>query len=356
LTEVPVSSATHVADSGRLMGSCGGATPLVPGRGGFGGEFNIATYGTRVAPSTAAPEFSPARTDGNLSATGLHGAPPTVRHTPAVRESRFVLDVFDADQPVIGMVHLPALPGAPEFGGDREAILDSARRDARRLTAGGVDGVMVENFEDAPFYPDDVPKHVVASMTRATREVVETVDVPVGVNVLRNDTTADLAVAQATGARFVRANVHTGARVTDQGIVEGKAHETVRLRDRLDYDVRLLADHDVKHSAPLAAHEYNAESMADGVERGLADAMVISGVGTGRGVDLDALESAVERRDEWDLDVPILVGSGVTADTVGEILRLADGVIVGTSLKEDGDVGNPVSEARVAELVTAARS
>ena len=265
------------------------------------------------------------------------------------------LETFDADQPVIGMVHLPPLPGAPRFDGDREAIWTAARRDARRLDAGGVDGIMVENFADAPFYPDDVPKHTVASLTRATRAVVEETDVPVGVNVLRNDAAADIAVAQATGAEFVRVNVHTGVRVADQGLIEGQAHETLRLRDRLDADVAILADHDVKHSAPVASREYEAESMADGVERGLADATVVTGIATGRGVALPDLREAVERRDEWELDTPIFVGSGVTSETVGEILDLADGVVVGTALKQNGEVSRPVSEERVRELVSAAR-
>jgi len=159
----------------------------------------------------------------------------------------------DGGQPVIGMVHLPALPGAPKYEGDREAIIETAERDAGRLAAGGVDAIMVENFGDAPFYPDDVPNHVVASMTRAARAVVETADVPVGVNVLRNDADAALSVAAAVGGDFVRVNIHTGARVTDQGVIDGKAHETMRLRDRLGADVAVLADHDVKHSAPIAA-------------------------------------------------------------------------------------------------------
>ncbi|WP_277552570.1 BtpA/SgcQ family protein [Halobaculum limi] len=261
----------------------------------------------------------------------------------------------DGRTPVIGMVHLPALPGAPKFDGDRDQIVEAATRDAERLDAGGVDAVMVENFGDAPFYPDDVPKHVVASMTRATRAVVETVDVPVGVNVLRNDGDAAVSVAAAAGADFVRINIHTGARVTDQGVIDGKAHETMRLRDRLDADVAVLADHDVKHSAPIAAQGFTAESVADGVERGLADGVVVSGTGTGHETERSDLEHAVERRDANDLDTPILVGSGVSAETVSEMLALADGVIVGTALKEDGDVGKPVSVDRVRELVEAAR-
>lgn len=264
---------------------------------------------------------------------------------------------FGTETPIIGMVHLPPLPGAPKYdpGDGRDRILEAAKRDAEALDAGGVDGVMVENFGDAPFYPDDVPKHVVGMMTRATRTVGETVEVPFGVNVLRNDATADLAVAAATGADFVRINIHTGARVTDQGIVEGKAHETMRLRDRLDADVAVFADHDVKHSAPLASREFSAEAMADGIERGLADATVVTGVMTGRAVDVEELRDAVSRRDEYGLDVPVFVGSGVSVDNVSRITDLADGVIVGTSLKEGGEVGNPVSADRVRELLSLAR-
>jgi hypothetical protein len=185
--------------------------------------------------------------------------------------------------------------------------------------------------------------------------VARAVDLPVGVNVLRNDATAALSVAAAVGADAIRVNVHTGARVTDQGVVEGKAHETLRLRDRLDADdVSILADVDVKHSAPLAAGEFDAEAVAEGVERGLADGLVVSGVGTGHAVDLDHLREVVARRDRLDTGVPVLVGSGVTSDSVGQILDLADGVIVGTALKENGVTTNPVDEERVRDLVAAA--
>ena len=262
--------------------------------------------------------------------------------------------LFGRSQPIIGMVHLDALPGAPKFDGDRRGILQGARADARALEDGGVDAVMVENFGDAPFYPDDVPKHVVASMTRATAAVADEVDLPVGVNVLRNDAMADVAVAQATGAEFVRVNIHTGARVADQGLIEGKAYETMRERDRLRTDVKVFADHDVKHSAPIAAEDFTAESFADNVERGLADATVVSGMGTGHAVDREELEQASQRREEFGLDVPLFVGSGVTPDTVGEILEIADGVIVGTSLKAGDSSGDPVSEQATRELVAAA--
>jgi membrane complex biogenesis BtpA family protein len=264
--------------------------------------------------------------------------------------------IFGAAAPVVGMVHLPPLPGAPRYDrdGGRAALHEAARRDAERLAEGGVDAVMVENFGDAPFYPDDVPKATVADLTALARTVREAADLPVGVNVLRNDGPAAVAVAAAADADFVRVNVHVGARVTDQGVIEGKAHETARRRERLDADVRVLADVDVKHSAPLGAGDYEAESVAESAERGLADGVIVSGARTGVATSLDAVEDAVERRDALGLDAPVFVGSGVTAETVGDLLSVADGVIVGTALKAGGETTNPVSVGRVEELVAAA--
>ncbi|MFC7081711.1 BtpA/SgcQ family protein [Halorussus caseinilyticus] len=264
------------------------------------------------------------------------------------------MNAIDAEKPVVGMVHLPALPGAPKFSGDLEEVRETALRDARRLEAGGVDALMVENFGDAPFYPDDVPKHVVASMTRVVAEIEDEVDLPIGVNVLRNDAAAALSVAAATESAFVRVNVHVGARVTDQGVVEGQAHETVRLRDRLDSDAAILADLDVKHSAALADRPLDAEAVAEPVERGLAEGVVVSGAGTGHEVGGDHLRAVASARDEAGLDAPIFVGSGTTPENIGDLLGVADGVIVGTALKEGGETTNPVSVERVERLVAAA--
>ena len=261
-----------------------------------------------------------------------------------------VRDALDADAPVVGMVHLPALPGAPGSDGDVAAVVEHALADARALDAGGVDAVLVENFGDAPFYPDAVPSHVVAAMTRVATEVQAVVDVPLGVNVLRNDADAALAVAAAVDVAFVRVNVHTGARVTDQGVVEGRAHETLRRRAELDADVAILADVAVKHSAALA-HRPLDEVVAETLGRGRADGLVVSGPGTGRAVDADCLEAVVERRDALGADAPVFVGSGTTPGNVADLLAVADGAIVGTAFKQGGETTNPVDRERVADLV-----
>jgi membrane complex biogenesis BtpA family protein len=265
---------------------------------------------------------------------------------------------FGTDAPVIGMVHLPPLPGAPEAPDDgaaaMEAAVDRAVGDATALDRGGVDGLVVENFGDAPFFPDDVPKHTVAAITRAATAVAAATDLPIGINVLRNDAAAAVSVAAAVGAAFVRVNVHTGARVADQGIVEGRAHDTIRLRERLGVDVDVFADTDVKHSAPLAPTGYSAESFADTTERGLADAVIASGSGTGEPIDDDALREVVAERDRHGLDTPVLVGSGVRPATVADRLSVADGVIVGTALKRDAETTAPVDPDRVTDLVARA--
>ncbi|MWG35826.1 BtpA/SgcQ family protein [Halomarina oriensis] len=253
------------------------------------------------------------------------------------------------DATVVGMVHLSALPGAPGYDGDRAAVRERALADARALSAGGVDAVLVENFGDAPFYPDDVPKHVVAEMTALVGAVRDVTDLPVGVNVLRNDAEAALSVAAATGASAIRVNVHAGARVTDQGVVEARAHETMRLRERLDCDVAVLADVAVKHSTPLGEEDVVAATH-DVVDRGLADAVVVSGAGTGRAIHADQLSTVAEATADG---VPTFVGSGVTRETAPGILTVADGAIVGTALKSGDDPAGPVDEDRVRALMNA---
>ena len=260
--------------------------------------------------------------------------------------------VFDAASPVVGMVHLPPLPGSPGFDGDRDRIDERALADARALAEGGADAVLVENFGDAPFYPDDVPKHVVASMTAAVRRVCDAVSLPVGVNVLRNDAAAAVSVAAATGADFVRVNVHSGAAVTDQGVIEGTAHETVRLRERLDADVSILADVDVKHAAALGDRPV-AERVRDVVERERADGVVVSGAGTGEPTPEERLREAREALASLDRDAPLFVGSGVTAETAAATLSAADGAIVGTAMKEGGETTAPVDPDRVRRVVEA---
>ena len=247
---------------------------------------------------------------------------------------------------LIGVVHLLPTPGAPRFGGDVAALLEHARRDAAALAEGGCDALLVENFGDVPFFAAEVPPETVATLALAL-QVVRGVagGLPVGVNVLRNDARAALGLCAATGASFLRVNVHCGAAVTDQGLIEGRAAQTLRERARLCPRALVLADVHVKHARPLGA-EPLLDAALDTLQRGLADALVLSGAATGRPPaerELAALREALG-------EARLLVGSGLDAANAAALLRHADGAIVGTSLKHGGDVRAPVDPARVARL------
>ncbi|MEP6821645.1 MAG: BtpA/SgcQ family protein [Chthoniobacterales bacterium] len=252
---------------------------------------------------------------------------------------------------VIGMLHLPALPGAPRARLDLAQIRANLLRDVETLADGGVHGLMMENFGDVPFYPNRVPAHVIAQMTALAGAVRERTEVPLGINVLRNDGRAALAVAHAVGASFIRVNVLCGARVADQGLIQGIAHDLLRDRALLGAEtVKIFADVDVKHSAALATRPIEDE-VADVIERGLAEAVIVSGAGTGKATDpaqVIQVRSAAG-------DTPIFIGSGITAETLGQFLASADGFIVGTALKQDGIATNPVDAARVRALMAILR-
>lgn len=248
---------------------------------------------------------------------------------------------------VIGMLHLPPLPGSPQFAGDLDTIYKTVLDDARALVAGGVHGLMMENFGDIPFYPGRVPSYVVAQMTAIAVEVRRASKLPLGINVLRNDGLSALSVAVAANANFIRVNVLSGARVCDQGLLQGIAHDLLRERALLNANhIAIMADVDVKHSAPLAARPI-ADEVDDTIHRGLASAVIVSGAGTGKPTDLGKLQSVKSAAG----DTPVYLGSGVTATSISNFLPHADGFIVGTAFKQGGDVAQPVDVARVKELI-----
>ena len=230
------------------------------------------------------------------------------------------------------------------------AVVERALADAEALATGGMDALLVENHGDAPFFRKRVDAATVAAMARVIAELRRTVRLPIGVNVLKNDAQAALAIATATGARFIRVNIHAGAAVADQGVIQSDAAATLRYRRLLGADVKIFADVQAKHGVPLVPVDLEQEAR-DCVTRGLADALIVSGRATGEATPLEdvrRVRAAVK-------EVPLLVGSGVTPESVAELLSTADGVIVGTSLKREGRLGNPVDPERVKRLVEAAR-
>lgn len=251
------------------------------------------------------------------------------------------------NKPIIGMIHLKPLPGAPTYEGKLGEALDSALQDADTLEQGGVDALMIENFFDSPFFKDQVGPETVAAMTRIIAAIRQQTSLPLGVNVLRNDGISAIAIATACDCQFICVNVLSWAMLADQGIIEGKAAQILRYRRQLLSDVLIFADCLTKHAVSLAPQAMDVVAM-DTWERGGADALVISGVATGKETDRDDVIAA--RRGAP--DAPILIGSGMTQDSVESLLEIADGAIVGTYFKRGGRVENPVDIFRVRELVS----
>lgn len=250
----------------------------------------------------------------------------------------------------IGTVHLLPLPGSPRWSGDFDAILRQAVGDAIAYAKGGANAVVIENFHDVPFTRGTVPPEVVASMARVASAVREAVDLPIGFNVLRNDARAGVALCAACNGAFLRVNVHCGAMLTDQGIIEGSACDTLRVRRQICPEAKILADVHVKHAVPLGNWPIE-QAARDTLERGLADALIVSGTGTGVATNLEDVRRVRVACPTAD----ILLGSGVTAENIGPFLPLVDGVIVGSSLKRNGKLLNPVDSRRVAALAKALR-
>ena len=259
-------------------------------------------------------------------------------------------EVFTVKKPVIGMVHLPPLPGSPGFKGSLEELVERALRDARALEEGGIDGVIVENINDIPYPPTSVPLETVTAMTVVVREVIKEVSVPVGVNVLANDYKAELAIAYATGAKFIRVENLVDYVVSDTGVLLPAASELQRYRKTLGaWNIKILGDVQVKHTYPLVKKDIR-ESAIEAEKRGMADAVIITGTATGVAAPVETLKAVKEV-----VSIPVFLGSGITAENISQYIKLADGFIIGTYLKVKGITTNPVDPERVKKLMNVVR-
>ena len=258
---------------------------------------------------------------------------------------------FKTNNPVIGVVHLLPLPSSPRWGGNLKTVISRAEQEATALAAGGVDGIIVENFFDAPFAKNQVDPAVVSAMTLIVDRLKGMVTIPIGINVLRNDAHSAIAIATCVQTEFIRVNVFTGAMATDQGLIEGEAHQLLRYRRELGSDVGILADVLVKHARPLGAPNLTT-AVQDTIYRGLADGVILSGWATGSPPNKEDLELATAAAG----DTPVFIGSGANWENIGELMQAADGVIVASSLKRKGQITETIDPIRVSQFVEAAQT
>lgn len=257
-------------------------------------------------------------------------------------------DLFGVSKPAIGMVHLWPLPGSPGYSGyGMQKIIDHALRDAEALVEGGVNGLMVENMWDLPFRVGTaVQPEAMTAQAVAAAQVVKSFPLPVGINVIHNGGVVCLAIALAAQARFMRICILTGSRVWDTGEFDhGCAADLMRKRKELHAEhIHVFADVDKKHS--VAFPGIDLATHIEWTEFYGADALIVTGRMTANAPAEDKVRAAkcLAHR-------PVLVGSGADAKNIGAFLQHADGVIVGSSLKKDGVMQNPVDVARVREFM-----
>ena len=248
------------------------------------------------------------------------------------------------------MVHLPPLPGAPGWSDDFSKLEAFALQDTRALVAGGVDGILFENYGDAPFTKHQVSSLTISSMTRVILHCVKNLEIPFGVNILRNDWRSALSIAAVTGGAFIRANILSGAYLTEQGVIEGEGYSCMRFR----YDlasifgrmIAIFADAHSKHAQPLLEQPL-ADAIKDLTERTGVDAVIITGTRTSAPTKLSDVKLALKVAGKS----TIIVGSGVNPKNLRDFLPYCQGFIVGSYFKKNGKIDAPVDIERVKTLI-----
>ncbi len=263
-------------------------------------------------------------------------------------------DVFGIEKPIIGMVHLMPLPGSPAYEGwSMDEIISNALRDAHSLVEGGVDGIIVENMWDLPYYSSSsrIPPEEIAAHAVAAAEVIKEVSVPAGITVIHNGGRVALGIAKASGARFIRVCLYTGAAVWDTGEFDhGNAADLMRLRKLLHAeDIKFFTDVVKKHSVIFPGIDLRTHAVWSRFY--MSDALIVTGSMTG----FPPTKEDVLLAKEAVPDAPVIIGSGLNSENAKELLSVADGAIVGTYFKYDGITQNPVDIERVKKLMNIVR-
>lgn len=259
------------------------------------------------------------------------------------------MNLFEHTRPIIGMVHLRPLPESPGFDGDLDAIYAQAGVDAQALLAAGVDALIVENLGDEPYLIGEPTAAQMAVMANAAAHIRVMTDKPLGINVQFNAWQAEIALAYACRAQFVRVEVFVDTVISAQGTVQPCSAQITRYRKQLGADVQLWADVQTKYTQnvlPQAITQSALDAQAAG-----ASVLIVTGAATGQATPLEAVAEV-----KGAVSVPVVVGSGTTTANVGHVLQIADGAIVGSALKVGGRAENPVSAETARTFMQAARS
>ena len=255
--------------------------------------------------------------------------------------------LFSRNKPVIGVIHVGALPGTPRSSQTVSELIASAKHEAQLYREAGVDGVMIENMHDVPYLRGEVGPEIVAAMTAIAVEVKGECRLPVGVQLLAGANSEAMAVAHAAGLDFIRAEGYAYAHVADEGLIQASAARLLRYRRMIGAtNVQVWTDVKKKHAAHAITADVTLGETAETVEFMGADCVIVTGSATGKPPSIADIREA-----KTHCTLPVFLGSGITANNIAEFYNEADGFIIGSTFKVDGLWSNTIDPARVTSLL-----
>ncbi len=256
--------------------------------------------------------------------------------------------IFKSDKPVVGMIHLKALPGTPKYKFDTSYIIEEALKEAGLYKKAGVDAIIIENMHDVPYLKGHVGHEITSIMTLVAYLIKQETNLAVGIQILAGANKEAMAVAKASGIDFIRAEGFVFGHMADEGLMEAQAGDLLRYRSQIDANtIAVFTDIKKKHSSHSITQDISLLDTAKAAQFFLSDGVVITGNHTGMATSIEELKILKES-----LDFPIIVGSGITLENVAAYIPICDAMIVGSYFKDKGYWENDLNYDRVARFMT----
>jgi membrane complex biogenesis BtpA family protein len=259
--------------------------------------------------------------------------------------------IFKKTKPVIGMIHVEALPGTPNYQGDINFIIDKAVREALLYKKSGIDALMIENMHDVPYQKNQVGPEISSLMSLIAHLIKKETGLALGIQILAAANKEALAVAKSAQLDFIRAEGFVFGHLADEGYIDSQAATLLRYRKQIDAEsIAVFTDIKKKHSSHAITADLNIVETAHAAEFFLSDGLIITGKQTGFETDINEIKTVKKHS-----KLPVLIGSGVTLDNVAKYLPIADALIVGSYFKKNGFWKNDLDASRVLSFMEKVR-
>ncbi len=259
--------------------------------------------------------------------------------------------IFQAPTSIIGMIHVPALPGTPGYGGSVQAIIDQVMEEQEIYLRAGIDALMIENMHDIPYLHRKVGPEITALMAVIAKGLKDATVLPCGIQILAGANEEALAAAQAGGLDFIRAEGFVFAHVADEGLMESDAGTLLRYRKAIDAaGIAVFTDLKKKHSSHAITQDVDLLETAEAAAFFRSDALIITGTSTGKPAKLEDFQKLREK-----IKLPLLAGSGVNLENAENYFPVCDALIVGSWFKKEGYWENDLEYDRVAAFMSMVR-